>query len=106
MATMSKSIRTKPKIQVNKTYGRGRGKTEILELQCTHTCRKHYKFVQQAGWGHHFLPVCDCKENMYFQLPNHIDESQYEMYMELATTKKNILIFIKDSHEEQMSILR
>lgn len=99
MGMMSKS--GKAKIQTKVGYGNGRGKTSTLKLQCDHTCLEHFKFVQQAGWSHHFLPVCACKENPYFQLPKHIPSSQYEMYMLEAVSYKNQIIFIKDVDDDK-----
>ena len=73
--------------------GKGKRTAKVLELICKGKCRQPYTFHQQTGWEHHFLPICSCKENPYFQIPDHIDKSQYRTYMKLATTEKNQLIF-------------
>jgi hypothetical protein len=82
MDTMSKS-------------GKSSEDTTDLKLICDHTCGQHYKFVQQAGWKRHFLIACDCKEIMYFRIPEHIPEPQYRTYMKLSTTYKNKLVFCR-----------
>ena len=91
MDTMSKFGKVRP--HTTKSNGKGRGDTGILKLVCDHQCLLPLRFVQQAGWGHHFLPVCDCKEHPYFRMPSHIHESQYQMYMEQATTEQNEIVF-------------
>jgi hypothetical protein len=73
----------------------GRGDTKILKTVCDHICRERYKFIQQNGWPHHFLPLCGCKENAYFSIPGYVAESQYEMYMILATGNRNPIMFLK-----------
>lgn len=83
MATMSK-------------YGKGKGNSKVLELVCKGECKKHYEFVQQVVWPHHFLPLCGCKDNKYFQIPNYIPKEQYEKYMLSVTTEKNKVIFTID----------
>ncbi len=65
-----------------------------LKLVCDHKCRKPFRFVQQSGWDHHFLPLCDCKDHKYFVIPDYINKSQYRQYMRVATTNKNKVYFI------------
>jgi hypothetical protein len=67
--------------------------TDYLKLGCDE-CSNLYRFVQQAGFPELFLPICNCRNNLCFRIPNHIPKSQYKMYMLKATTNKNKIEFL------------